>query len=68
MMTNDDLEKAQILKAEGNKHFTLGNYVAAESLYSKASVCTQWLCYAGVHAYHQPSPGSLGPSQSAAIS
>ncbi|KAI0424228.1 U-box domain-containing protein [Xylaria sp. FL1042] len=38
MMTNGDLEKAAALKAEGNKYFTSGNYVVAESLYSKAII------------------------------
>ncbi|KAI1277926.1 U-box domain-containing protein [Xylaria sp. FL0933] len=37
-MVHSDPEKAAALKAEGNKHFTSGNYVAAESLYSKAII------------------------------
>ncbi|KAI0520747.1 hypothetical protein F5B22DRAFT_50484 [Xylaria bambusicola] len=38
MMANDDVKRAEMLKTEGNKHFTSGNFAAAEGLYSKAII------------------------------
>lgn len=49
-----DAEKAAALKEQGNVHFTTGNFLAAESLYSKASVCS--VCLSWLRCGECPSP------------